>query len=130
VLFGTQTGTAERFSKQIKAELTQRYGEDTAYDVVDVEEYEHEEKLVKEKLVFLMLATYGDGEPTDNAANFFTWVTKAAAEADKGGGKLLEVGHSLTRSAFAQLASTWLLGEPSRGKRRALAAYKAGERLL
>ena len=60
--------------------------------MVDVEEYEHEERMPKEKLVFLMLATYGDGEPTDNAANFFTWVTRAAAEAEKGGSKLLEVG--------------------------------------
>lgn len=93
LLFGTQTGTAERFSKQLKTELAQRYGDvDTAYDVYDIEEYKHEEKLPKEQLVFLLLATYGDGEPTDNAAAFYSWATKAASEADKGTGeKLLQV---------------------------------------
>ena len=92
LLFGTQTGTAERFSKQLKTELAQRYGDDTAYDTYDIEDYTHEEKLPQERLVFLLLATYGDGEPTDNAAAFYTWVTKAASEADKGTGeKLLQV---------------------------------------
>lgn len=73
-----------------------RYGEGSAFDVVDAEEYKAEERLSKEKLVFLLLATYGDGEPTDNAADFYTWVTKAAQEADKGDGEqLLKVGQVL-----------------------------------
>lgn len=93
LLFGTQTGTAERFSKQLRSELAQRYGEtDLAFEVHDIEEYSHEERLPAEKLVFLLLATYGDGEPTDNAATFHAWVTKAASNADKGlGEKLLKV---------------------------------------
>ena len=91
ILFGTQTGTAERFSKQLKTDLLQRYGEDTAYNVIDIEEYVHEDRFPKEKLVFLMLATYGDGEPTDNAANFYSWITRAASDSAKEGEKLLQV---------------------------------------
>ena len=91
ILFGTQTGTAERFSKQLKGDLLQRYGDDTAYNVIDIEEYVHEDKLAREKLVFLMLATYGDGEPTDNAANFYAWVTRSANEAAQSGEKILQV---------------------------------------
>ena len=83
LLFGTQTGTAERFCKQLKRELKQKFGEDTRYRIIDVEEYEHEEDLQHEKLVILMLATYGDGEPTDNAANFFNWVVDTAKEAEE-----------------------------------------------
>ena len=92
LLFGTQTGTAERFSKQLKAELSARYGDGNRYDVLDMEEYKPEH-LEKEKVVFFMMATYGDGEPTDNAADFYSWLTKTASEADKGIGSksLLEV---------------------------------------
>lgn len=92
LLFGTQTGTAERFAKQLRTELQQRFGEQMLYNVIDIEEYAHEEKLQDEKLVFLVLATYGDGEPTDNAANFFNWVTEAAREAKEDpSGKILQV---------------------------------------
>ncbi len=92
ILFGTQTGTAERFSKQLKSELSARYGDGNRYDVLDMEEYKPE-KLEKEQVVFFMMATYGDGEPTDNAADFYSWLTKTASEADKGIGSnsLLEV---------------------------------------
>jgi hypothetical protein len=34
ILFGTQTGTAERFSKQLKSELQSRYGKGNAISVV------------------------------------------------------------------------------------------------
>ena len=105
ILFGTQTGTAERFSKQLKSELSARYGDGNRYDVLDMEEFKPED-LEKEKAVFFMMATYGDGEPTDNAADFYSWLTKAASEADKGIGSasLLEVLLLLTLScnrAFA-----------------------------
>lgn len=94
ILFGTQTGTAERFSKQLKSELAARYGEGNRYEVLDMEEFKAEE-LHKETLVFFMMATYGDGEPTDNAADFYGWLIKASSDADKGigNGKLLEVSY-------------------------------------
>ena len=82
LLYGTQTGTAERFAKQLKSELLLRYGDDTVFEVIDAEEYKAEEQLVKEHMVFLLLATYGDGEPTDNAAEFYIWLVKAAQQAD------------------------------------------------
>lgn len=85
ILFGTQTGTAERFANELKDGLLERYGKDRAYEVLDVEDYEHAEKLPGEELVFLMLATYGDGEPTNNAVAFHGWLTDAseAGEAEK-----------------------------------------------
>lgn len=96
ILFGTQTGTAERFSKQLKAELAARYGDGNRYEVLDMEEFKAE-GLDKEKVVFFMMATYGDGEPTDNAADFYGWLVKSSSDADKGIGnaQLLQVPYFL-----------------------------------
>ena len=69
ILWGSQTGTAEGFGNQLMREARQR-----GYDArsVDLEDYAPE-KLAEEDeapVIFLM-ATHGEGEPTDNAVPFY-----------------------------------------------------------
>jgi NADPH-ferrihemoprotein reductase len=49
--------------------------------VVDLEDIELEE-LQQDKLAIFMMATYGEGEPTDNAASFYTLVSNEEGEQD------------------------------------------------
>jgi NADPH-ferrihemoprotein reductase len=79
VYFGSQTGTAEGFAKNL-AQEAERKG--FKAQVIDLEDFEPEQLASAGKAVFMM-ATYGEGDPTDNAASFITYLQAAETSADQ-----------------------------------------------
>ncbi|KPM11726.1 NADPH-cytochrome P450 reductase-like protein [Sarcoptes scabiei] len=81
VFYGSQTGTAEEFAARLAKEAA-RYGMKAM--VADPEEYEMEDltKLVEiqNSLAVFCVATYGEGDPTDNAQEFFEWLNNGGAD--------------------------------------------------
>jgi len=78
LLFGSQTGTAEDFCNTL-AEEAKSYN--FFPEIGDLEDYDVED-LANEEMVVMCLATYGEGEPTDNAKDFYDWIMDEDREPD------------------------------------------------
>jgi len=81
VLYGSQTGTSEAFSNQIQEQGHEHGFKVRIIDLEDIETDDHVRDIIyspeyldpktnRVKVVFIV-STYGEGEPTDNALNFF-----------------------------------------------------------
>jgi NADPH-ferrihemoprotein reductase len=75
VFYGSQTGTAEDYASRLAKEGKSRFGLETM--VADLEDYDYEnlDTLPEDKIAMFILATYGEGEPTDNAVDFYEFIT-------------------------------------------------------
>lgn len=75
IFYGSQTGTAEEFSAHL-AKDSAKFGMKAS--VFDPEEFEMEDLRrmgeIENSFVIFVLATYGEGDPTDNAREFFEWL--------------------------------------------------------
>lgn len=80
IYFGSQTGTAEKFSKVLEEE-----GNDLGVitKVVDMEDFDKDE-FKNVELAILVIATHGEGDPTDNALRMHTWLKKNAKNKEEG----------------------------------------------
>ncbi|XP_067306111.1 P450 (cytochrome) oxidoreductase b isoform X2 [Pseudorasbora parva] len=81
VFYGSQTGTAEEFSNRL-AKDAHRYGMKAM--AADPEEYEMGELSrlaeIDNSLAIFCMATYGEGDPTDNAQDFYDWLQEGDAD--------------------------------------------------
>jgi NADPH-ferrihemoprotein reductase len=75
IFYGSQTGTAEDYASRLAKEGSSRFGLKTM--VADLEDYDYEnlDKFPEDKVAFFVMATYGEGEPTDNAVEFYEFIT-------------------------------------------------------
>ena len=88
MFFGSQTGTAEEYAIRLAKEAKSRFGLSSL--VCDPEEYDFDklDQIPSDKVVFFVVATYGEGEPTDNAQPFMEFIMDDNVEFSQGGNTL------------------------------------------
>ncbi|PTB70772.1 NADPH cytochrome P450 oxidoreductase [Trichoderma citrinoviride] len=86
IFYGSQTGTAEDYASRLAKEGKSRFGLETM--VADLEDYDFDnlDTLPSDKIAFFVLATYGEGEPTDNAVEFYEFLNGEDVAFSQGGG--------------------------------------------
>lgn len=74
LFYGSQTGTAEDYAQRLAKEGASRFGLKTM--TADLEDYDFDslDTFPEDKVAFFIMATYGEGEPTDNAVDFFDFI--------------------------------------------------------
>lgn len=81
IFFGSQTGTAKGFAKELFIEV-EALG--LPSEIIDLNNYDPDDQLVEEgtnKVVCVfLLATYTDGQPTENAEWFCKWLEEASTD--------------------------------------------------
>ncbi|XP_043859610.1 NADPH--cytochrome P450 reductase [Dromiciops gliroides] len=81
VFYGSQTGTAEEFANRL-AKDAHRYGmrgmaaDPEEYDLADLSSLPE----IENALAVFCMATYGEGDPTDNAQDFYDWLQETDAD--------------------------------------------------
>ncbi|KAH7885100.1 hypothetical protein F5I97DRAFT_1331048 [Phlebopus sp. FC_14] len=88
IFYGSQTGTAEEYAIRLAKEAKSKFGLTSL--VCDPEEYDFEnlDQVPEDSCVFFVMATYGEGEPTDNAVQLMQNLTDESFEFSNGEHKL------------------------------------------
>ncbi|KAF8650128.1 hypothetical protein AX16_005365 [Volvariella volvacea WC 439] len=88
IFYGSQTGTAEEYAIRLAKEAKSKFG--LASLVCDPEEYDFEnlDQLPEDCCAFFVMATYGEGEPTDNAVTLMQNLTDDSFEFTNGSHRL------------------------------------------
>ncbi|KRX10660.1 Riboflavin synthase-like beta-barrel [Pseudocohnilembus persalinus] len=71
IFYGSQSGTATKFAGILQDEALEN---DFQPEILSVETYEQSIIPNKEQVCIFLMATHGEGEPTDNAIDFYKWI--------------------------------------------------------
>jgi len=100
VFYGSQTGTAERLAYQFSKEAKTRLGLECL--VADLDDYNYDDllSLPADKPIVFLLATYGEGEATDNAVAFNRYLQTLVQSTSRAESALCYAGFGLGNSSY------------------------------
>nr|AAF89958.1 NADPH-dependent cytochrome P450 oxidoreductase [Cunninghamella elegans] len=88
--YGSQTGTAEDFASRLAKQCSQKYGVSCMTADIEMYDLSYLDTLSEDSLVCFVMATYGEGEPTDNAVDFWEQFITDESPVFSEGGETLE----------------------------------------
>ncbi|KAJ4300948.1 hypothetical protein N0V90_003037 [Kalmusia sp. IMI 367209] len=76
IFWGSQSGTAERFAETLGRECHTRFGINAL--VADLSDYDADSiaEIQQTHFAVFILSTYGEGDPSDNAAGLWDWIKR------------------------------------------------------
>ncbi|XP_031719332.1 S-adenosyl-L-methionine-dependent tRNA 4-demethylwyosine synthase TYW1 isoform X1 [Anarrhichthys ocellatus] len=81
IFYGSQTGTAKGFAEELSEEVKTM---GLTAEVIDIKDYDPDDQLADEctnkSVCVFLVATYTDGEPTENAEWFCKWLEEASTD--------------------------------------------------
>jgi NADPH-ferrihemoprotein reductase len=79
IFWGSQSGTAEGFANRLARDCRRRFKLDAL--VADLSDYDYDTLMLipKSKFAIFIMSTYGEGDPSDNSADFLTWLKSSTA---------------------------------------------------
>uniref|UniRef100_A0A8C4EYD3 tRNA 4-demethylwyosine synthase (AdoMet-dependent) n=1 Tax=Dicentrarchus labrax TaxID=13489 RepID=A0A8C4EYD3_DICLA len=81
IFYGSQTGTAKAFAKELSEEVK---ASGIPAEVIDMKDYDPDDQLADEctnkAVCVFLVATYTDGQPTENAEWFCKWLEEASTD--------------------------------------------------
>ncbi|KAK4700267.1 NADPH-ferrihemoprotein reductase, partial [Phenoliferia sp. Uapishka_3] len=127
IFYGSQTGTAEDYGTRIAKEAKARYGLSSL--VCDPEDYDFDnlDQVPEDALVVFCVATYGEGEPTDNSVAMMDFLKEDDVQFSNGStlDNLHYVVFALGNSTYEQFCE---VGKVIDKRLTALGAKRVGER--
>ncbi|GAA5975291.1 hypothetical protein JCM11641_005925 [Rhodosporidiobolus odoratus] len=126
IFYGSQTGTAEDYGTRIAKEIKARYGLSSLVSDPEDFDFENLDEVPEDHLVIFVMATYGEGEPTDNAVPLMDFL-KEDPQFSNGGGldNLKYVVFSLGNSTYEHFNA---IGRLLDERLTSLGAHRVGPR--
>ncbi|EXJ82883.1 hypothetical protein A1O3_06699 [Capronia epimyces CBS 606.96] len=75
VLYGSQSGVAEDLAARLAREGSSRFGLKTMAVSLEDYDYDNLNEFPRHAVAIFVMATFGEGEPTDNAQDFYNFIT-------------------------------------------------------
>lgn len=100
IFWGSQSGKSQRFANVLARECHARYGINAISADLDDYDHKHFSEFAANKIAIFIVATYGEGDPTDNANSLSEYLTSLKSETSTSLTSLRFLAYGLGNSSY------------------------------